>query len=47
MATVKKDKLHEILLQIVSEDPYCGIEGEDEALTELIKYLEENDIKVE
>ena len=47
MKTLKKETLKTILKQIVSEDPYCGIEGEDKALNDLIKYLEENNINVE
>ena len=47
MKPVKREELKEILLTIQSEDPYCGIEGGDEALSELIKYLEDRDIKVE
>jgi hypothetical protein len=46
MKTLKKEKLIEILRNIVSEDPFCGIEGEDKALSELTEYLEENDIEV-
>jgi hypothetical protein len=47
MKPVKKEELKDILFTIQSEDPYCGVEGEDEALSELIKYLEERGIKVE
>jgi hypothetical protein len=47
MKTVKKEELKEILFLITSEDPFCGLEGEEEALSELIKYLEERGINVE
>jgi len=47
MKPVKKEELKDILFLIKSEDPYCGLEGEEEALTELIKYLEERGIIVE
>ncbi len=46
MKPVKKEELKNILLIIQSEDPYCGVEGEKEALSELIEYLEERGIKV-
>lgn len=46
MKILKKEKLKEILDLIVSEDPFCGIEGYDEALSKLIEYLNENDIDV-
>lgn len=47
MKTVKREELKDILFLIKSEDPYCGVDGEEEALSELIKYLEERGIKVE
>jgi hypothetical protein len=46
MKTLKKEKLNEILDLIVSEDPYCGVDGQEEALSKLIEYLNENDIEV-
>lgn len=47
MKTIKKEKLQEFLDQIESEDPYCGLYNEDKALSDLIKYLENNDIEVQ
>ena len=46
MKTLKKEKLNKILDLIVSEDPYCGVDGQEEALLKLIEYLNENDIEV-
>lgn len=43
---LEKEKLQEIIEQIESEDPYCGIENMGKALSDLIRYLEENNIKV-
>jgi len=46
MKTLKKEKLQEIIDQIVSEDHYCGLENVDKAISDLIEYLKENDIEV-
>jgi len=46
MKMIKKEKLQEILDQIVSEDPYCGLENADKALLDLIEYLKVNGIEV-
>ena len=47
MKALKKEKLDEILDIIVSEDPFCGLDGREEAMTKLVEYLGENDITVE
>lgn len=46
MIVLNIEKLKSILGLITSEDPYCGVEGEDNALSQLIIYLEENNIMV-
>jgi hypothetical protein len=46
MKTLKKEKLQEIIDQIVCEDPYCGLENVDKAIEDLIEYLKQNEIDV-
>jgi hypothetical protein len=43
---IEKEKIEEIIDQIESEDPYCGLENIDKAVSDLVNYLKENKIDV-
>ena len=47
MKPIKREKLEEIINQIVCEDPFCGLENVDKAVSDLVGYLKENNIDVE